>query len=285
MKIGIIGTGLLGYSIALRLAQSDNQIFAYNRSIEKAKPLEKHGVTVLASPEEVFTECEYILAVLSDYHAYLESFSTISHFENKIFIQMGTLSPIENKALEQLFISKNISFLESPVLGSKKEAKSGKLLIMASGDKDIYNQCQNVLKIISESISYIGEIGKASTLKLALNQFIASLTASFSLSLGMIQKSDIDTDIFMDILRKSALYAPTFDKKLDNMLNNNFENPNFPTKHLLKDVNLIKDTAESLDLDTRALYGVRSIIEKAIDMNLAEKDYSAIFNAVVNQKN
>ena len=281
MKIGIIGTGILGSSIAKRLAESENDIFAYNRTLEKVKPLEKYGVKVSKSVNEVFENCDFIISVLADFKANNETFSTISKFSDKIFIQMGTLSPDENKELGKLFNSKNIQYLESPVLGSRKEAESGRLIIMVSGDKSIYNQCISIFEILSENYKYIGCLGKASSLKLALNHLIASLTASFSLSLGIIQKSEVDVEIFMDILKTSALYAPTFEKKLDNMLTRNFEGPNFTTKHLLKDVNLIKDHSEKLNLDTSVLDAVKNIIQKALNMDLSEKDYSSIFNSIV----
>ncbi len=283
MNIGIIGTGLLGSSIAIKLSKSDNNVYAYNRSREKLEPLKEHGIKILNSPNEIFNYCDYVISVLSDFKAYKNTFSNLERFENKIFLQMSTLSPKESIELNNFFKQKNISYLESPVLGSKKEAESGKLIIMCSGEKDIFEKSINILKILSENYKFIGELGKACTLKLALNQLIASLTASFSLSLGIILKSEIETDIFMDILRQSALYAPTFDKKLSNMLNHSFDNPNFPTKHLLKDIDLIKETSENLNLNTSALNGVKVITEKALEMGFDEKDYSAIFEAVFNK--
>jgi len=84
----------------------------------------------------------------------------------------------------------------------------------------------------------------------------------------------------MNILRGSALYAPTFDKKLSRMVERNYANPNFPTKHLLKDMNLFLGAAESVGLNVSSLAGVRTILEIAQKMNLAEADYSALFSAV-----
>lgn len=123
-------------------------------------------------------------------------------------------------------------------------------------------------------------MGKASALKLALNQLIASLTASFSLSLGLVLHAGVDPDIFMRVLRNSALYAPTFDKKLDNMKNRNFIPPNFPVKHLLKDVDLILNSSSKAGLNTAQLEGARKILVDAIEKGLKEEDYSALYNAV-----
>jgi 3-hydroxyisobutyrate dehydrogenase len=126
----------------------------------------------------------------------------------------------------------------------------------------------------------IGEVGTAAALKLALNQLIASLTTAFALSLAFLSQQGVDLEKFMTILRQSALYAPTFDKKLTRMLEENYANPNFPTKHLLKDVNLFLEESEKLDLTTFPLTGVQHLLEKALAMGLAEEDYSALYEAL-----
>ncbi|HEY9906305.1 MAG TPA: NAD-binding protein, partial [Thermosynechococcaceae cyanobacterium] len=85
---------------------------------------------------------------------------------------------------------------------------------------------------------------------------------------------------FMQILRSSALYAPTFDKKLQRLRDQDFANPNFPTKHLLKDTNLFLNEAEALQINAGVVVAVQRILEQAIDQGLAEADYSALFAAI-----
>lgn len=281
MDITLIGTGLIGFNIAKRLKLSNpkNNISVYNRRIEKALPLKEFDINILENLSDI--KSDFIISVLTNYQANLDILSEMDNIEGKTFIQMGTISARENFQLSNIVAFKKANYIESPVLGSKKEAETGKLLIMWSGDKNLSTKCEPIFKLLSEKCMYIGEIGKASNLKLALNQLIASLTASFSLSLGIVEKSGIDVDIFMDLLRNSALYAPTFDKKLDNMLNRNFENPNFPTKHLLKDVELILDTSKELGLNSEILNSIKTVVEDSIKLNLQDKDYSSIFNAIV----
>ena len=84
----------------------------------------------------------------------------------------------------------------------------------------------------------------------------------------------------MEILRASALYAPTFDKKLARMSDRQYDSPNFPTKHLLKDIDLFLQQAETLGLNTSSLQGIRELVQKAIDLGFSEGDYSAIFSAI-----
>lgn len=281
MNITLIGTGLIGFNIAKRLCEFNNEIYVYNRTKEKALPLENYGAKVLDNLSDI--DSDFIIGVLTDYSSYLDIFDKMTNLKNKTFIQMGTISSNENLELEKICKSMNCDYIEAPVLGSKKEAESGTLLIMSSGKENVYNKCKPIFEQISEKNLFVGDIGKASNLKLALNQLIASLSSAFSLSLGIVQKSEIDINIFMDILRSSSFYAPTFDKKLSNMINKDFENPNFPTKHLLKDVDLILDISKDFELKTNALEGVKSNIEKAIEIGLSDKDYSSVFMAIFNE--
>jgi 3-hydroxyisobutyrate dehydrogenase-like beta-hydroxyacid dehydrogenase len=123
-------------------------------------------------------------------------------------------------------------------------------------------------------------VGKAAALKLAMNQLIASLTAGFSLSLGFVQKYDIEVDLFMNILRQSALYAPTFDKKLERMLNRDYTKPNFSGKHLAKDLRLFQSEAQALGLELSTVEGLRRILALTFEGGFAEGDYSALYEAV-----
>ena len=91
-----------------------------------------------------------------------------------------------------------------------------------------------------------------------------------------VQKNDVDIEKFMSILRPSALYAPTFDKKLQRMLDRDFANPNFPTKHLLKDVRLFEKEAQVAALDTALLQGLERVIESTVARGLDFTDYSAV---------
>jgi 3-hydroxyisobutyrate dehydrogenase len=124
-------------------------------------------------------------------------------------------------------------------------------------------------------------VGTASAVKLALNQLIASLTIGFSTSLGLLQRNNVDIDAFMKILRTSALYAPTFDKKLQRMLDREYSNPNFPTKHLLKDVKLIEKEARRAKLNTAVLEALQRVIAESLAKGLSETDYSAVHEAVI----
>lgn len=286
MKIGLIGTGLMGQALAQHLLEENQSLLVYNRSPEKSEELRDRGADVAASAQQLVEQCEICLLFLSDadaIHMVLDAISPAA-FKDTLLIQMGTIAPEESRDIAERIRKQKGRYLECPVLGSLPEARSGKLILMAGGSEQDFDTALPLLELIGNEPQHIGDIGQGATVKLAMNQLIAGLTASFALSLALVEKEGIETEQFMKIVRDSALYAPTFDKKLSRMLDRDFDNPNFPTKHLAKDTRLFLTVAEELGLDTSALQGIETLLQKTLDMGLDNTDYSAIMAAVSPKK-
>lgn len=269
--------------MAKRLMQAGLPVITYNRNPKKLESLKTAGVEIVGTPQEFIEKSDCLILMLTDFQAIQEVLLINSKklgLSNKIVVQMGTISPSESRSISQEVESLGGSYLEAPVLGSIPEAKAGTLLLMVGSSPEHYQQWKPLLSHFGSDPLYVGEVGTAAALKLALNQLITGLTSSFALSLGFVQQQGVEVEKFMGILRQSALYAPTFDKKLSRMVEGNYDNPNFPTKHLLKDTNLFLGEAESAGLDVSALAGMQRILNKAIAMGLADTDYSALFAAI-----
>lgn len=282
MNITFLGTGLMGQPLAARLLEAGHSLTVWNRSAEKTRELVAAGAKIADSTAQAIAAGELVFTMLSDAAALREvllSEPARSQLQGRSIIQMATIGPQQSRELATELHALGAEYLEAPVLGSTPEARNGTLLIMAGGPEALYNRLAPLLQVLG-SPRRVGEIGQAAALKLALNQLIAGLTTSFALSLGFVREQGVPVDSFMDILRQSALYAPTFDKKLDRMLDRDYSNPNFPTRHLLKDVRLFMDESAGLPLDPAALDGMRRILERAISQGLADGDYSALYDAV-----
>lgn len=285
MKIGFLGTGLMGQPMVLQLLKANHSVTVYNRTKSKLQPLEDAGAQTVNSAAEVIQQADCVILMLSDAAAIAEILSNEAkaHLTKRTIIQMGTIAPTESQSIRDAIVEAGGEYLEAPVLGSIPQVKTGELLVMVGSTQAQFDRYSELLKCYSPEPMYVGEVGTASAMKLALNQLIAGLTSTFALSLSFVQQQGVDVEQFMDVVRKSALYAPTFDKKLERMCDRNFENPNFPTKHLLKDTNLFLTQAAELGLNTKSLEGIKQIIQTAIAKGLAEKDYSAIYSAIARE--
>lgn len=283
MEVGLIGTGLMGLPMAERLLSVGTPVIAYNRTEAKLEPLREAGVAIAPSPAIVFQSCPCIILMVTDAAAIREvvfSPEVRAVLAGKTVIQMGTIAPGESRAIAGEIRAAGGSYFEAPVLGSIPEVKSGKLLVMVGAEPEQFDQFRDVLEAFGADPVLVGPVGTAAALKLALNQMIGSLTTAFATSLGFVMGQGVPLETFMAILRQSALYAPTFDKKLQRMVDRNYDNPNFPTRLLLKDTRLFLQEAQTMDLETSSVEALKTVLERAIDLSLADADYSALYSAV-----
>lgn len=276
----------MGQAMVKRLLSAQVSAIAYNRTQSKLEPLKEAGAEIANSPIEAIQASDCLILMLANADAIKEvilSENVASSLTNRTVIQMGTISPSQSREIQKAVTEKGGDYLEAPVLGSIPEAKAGQLLVMVGGTKAQFKKWSGLLQNFGSEPMLIGEVGTAAAMKLALNQLIASLTSAFALSLSFVQRQGVDVEKFMQILRQSALYAPTFDKKLQRMRDRNYDNPNFPTKHLLKDVDLFLAQGQEIGINLASLEGVRQIVRKAVELSFSDEDYSAIFSAIDSQ--
>ncbi len=283
MSVALLGTGLLGRAIAERLQAVGHTVVVYNRTATKALPLQALGITVVGTPELAVAQTDHVLLVLADTAAIrsvLLSPACSATLRGKTIIQMGTIGPSESSAIQREVEGHGGTYCEAPVLGSLAEAKSGTLLVMVGATGEQFARVSPLLRSLGREPHLIGPVGQAAALKLALNQLIAAEISAFALSVGLVQRSGVSVDTFMAFLRESALFAPTFDKKLPRLLKRDYHQPNFSTRHLLKDVELFVKEAAGRGLATSGLEGIRTMLESTMAQGLGEVDYSAIYETI-----
>ncbi|MDA3875555.1 MAG: NAD(P)-dependent oxidoreductase [Halothiobacillus sp.] len=282
-SIAVLGLGLMGRAIARRLAEQGFRVSGYNRSPLDDPDLVKAEISVTQDLAAAVQETPIIWIMLSDFAAcesILLSESAASLWQNRLIINAATIAPDESRTLAAAVRNLGGRYLEAPVLGSTPQAISGGLQILLGGDPADIDTATPILSALGTP-AHFGFVGQGAAAKLAMNQLIGSLTAAFSMSLGLIQRESVSVETFMTTLRQSALYAPTFDKKLDRMTDRNFTEANFPLKHLLKDIRLFKTAADPQGIDTRLIDSLADVLEQGVRSGHADDDYCALFDTIV----
>jgi len=278
MEITLVGSGLLGTAIGERLLARGYRLHVWNRRQERAQALVAAGAQLASSPAEAVAAGELVITVLSDGPITAEVLlnQAGTALPGRLVLQVATIAPAESRDLAIALQQRGARYLETPVLGSRPEALAGGLQVMVGGELADLERARRVLMALGGEPRHLGPVGAALHTKLALNQLIASLTHSFSLALHVVQQAGVEVETFMAILRESALYAPTFDKKLAKELADDYSNPNFPTAHLRKDLQLFLTAAAALQLETQGLRGLAELLERATAAGLDELDYSSL---------
>ena len=280
-SVAVLGTGLLGTAIATRLLEQGLNVHVWNRNPSRIVPLVEKGATAIDDLGKAAGNKRVLIFVLRDGTATASVIETVGELHDSTIIPMGTMGVEESRKLATQVADQGGRYLEAPVLGSKPQALSGSLLVMAGGEATVFEAQQPLFSHLSQKPLLVGPVGSGAATKLALNQLIASLTHSFSLSLQLIQQAGVPVETFMAILRPSALYAPTFDKKLQRMLDHKYADPNFSTALLRKDRRLFLEEATTAGLQDQGLTGLLSLLEQAKGTELDAQDYCALHELTV----
>ena len=280
-SVAVLGTGLLGTAIATRLLEQGLNVHVWNRDPSRIVSLVEKGATAIDDLGQAAKNNSILITVLRDGAATASVISTVGALSGSTVIPMGTMGVDESRKLATQVANQGGQYLEAPVLGSKPQALNGTLLVMAGGEAQVFKEQQPLLAHLCQDPLLVGPVGSGAATKLALNQLIASLTHSFSLSLQLIQRAGVPVETFMAILRPSALYAPTFDKKLQRMLDHSYADPNFSTALLRKDLRLFLEEAATAGLQDQGRSGLLSLLEKATGTDLDEQDYCALHELTV----
>jgi 3-hydroxyisobutyrate dehydrogenase len=291
MKIGIIGLGMLGNAVAMHLLDSGFQITAYNRTKEKTKPLEVKGAEIVTSPKEVAINSELVIIVVKDADAVREvSFLKNGIIEGNhaklIVADMSTIDPSESKKISKEFLENDIEKLDIPVMGGPNVAISGDLIMMASGNKDSFNQCKKVFDIIANKVFFLGESGVAHSIKLAMNLQITMLALALSEGITLVKESKVDPEIFLEILNSTYFKTGMSEKKAYKMIDGKY-NVTFTLANLKKDINTMVDASKSLGIELPMTKKAQEVYENAVKEGFGEMDYTGIIEYIkkINESN
>tara|TARA_B100001142_G_scaffold165287_1_gene165253 strand:- start:1690 stop:2562 length:873 start_codon:yes stop_codon:yes gene_type:complete len=284
MKIGIIGTGMLGEAVALNLLNLGFDVSVYNRTKEKAAEVEKNGATVMDSPKAVADNSELIIIIVKDASAVKEvSFGKngIIESENKklIVADMSTIEPSESREIADKFEQKQIQKLEIPVMGGPNVAITGKLVMMASGPKNSFEQCKTIFEKIANKVFFLGTQGTANSIKLAMNLQITMLALSLSEGITLVEKSEVDPKIFLEVLNSTYFKTGMSENKAFKMIDGDYD-ATFTLSNLKKDISTMISTSKKLGIELPMIMKAEKIYENAIKEGLGNNDYTGIIEYI-----
>ncbi len=281
MPIGFIGLGLMGSPMAARLLKAGYPLAVFNRTKEKAAGLIGQGAVWCNSPNEAAERSEIVISMLANSKALEEMSGGVIRSLRKggAHVDMSTVSPLTTKKLGVDYNERGLYFMHSPVLGSVPQATDGSLLLFAGGSDDAFSKVKNVLNLLGGRIWRFERPEQASYAKLLCNLFIGAMGATLAQALVLAQKADVNAETLLDILNHSSLSAPMYQTKGNSMLDRNFA-PRFYIEHMLKDVNLILEAGQHLDVPLSVVEAAQRLFSAAAAAGYSHEDYSAVIKVV-----
>ena len=279
-KIGLVGTGMLGEAVGLNLLKSGHSLTAYNRTKSKTLNLEKNGAIISDTPKRVAESSELVITCVKDadaVHAILfgEDGIVAGKHDGLVVADMSTINPSSAIQNSKRLGEEGINSLEIPVMGGPNVAIDGKLVLMASGDKDVFDKYKQVFDTIANKTFFLGKSGSAHSIKIAMNLQISLLALALSEGITLTKKAGFDPEKFLEILNSTYFKTGMSENKAHKMIRDEFE-PTFTLKNLKKDLGIITDTAKDFGAVLPMAERANKIYADAVEAGFGEIDYTGI---------
>jgi len=208
VKIGLIGTGMLGEAVGLHLLKSGFSLCVYNRTKSKTKSLEENGAIISDTPKHLAQSSELIITCVKDGDVseqilFGQDGIVAGKHDGLAVAEMSTINP--NSAIQnsKRLNEEKIISLETPVMGGPNVAIDGKLVLVASGDRDVFDKYKQVFDTIANKTFFLGKSGSAHSIKIAMNLQISLLALSLAEGITLTKKAGFDPKKFLEILNST----------------------------------------------------------------------------------
>ncbi len=211
--LGFVGLGTMGGRMVKRLLQAGHPVVGYNRSAARTKPLADLGMTVAESPRAVGVAASVVFSMVTDTAALravaLGPDGIVAGLRpGSVYIEMSTVSPIGTREVAERVAARGAAMLDAPVSGSVSTLEQGQLAIMVGGDPAVLERVRPYLAAIGPTITHVGALGLAVTMKIAVNLGLGVQMAAFSEAVLLAEKSGIPRERAVEALLRSVAASP-----------------------------------------------------------------------------
>lgn len=282
MRIGLLGTGLMGQPVARRLVAAGYPVTVWNRSQEKALQLASAGVKIEQSASQLLADSELIICLLSDATACDEVIFNHDALQyigpDTIILMMSTLSP--DIVVEQARKAHSVQahYVDIPVSGGTTGAEKGSLSLMAGGDRQLIDSLRPLLSHLGK-VTHVGEVGAGQLTKLANQIIVAGTLSLLSEAFTLAQRGGADPEKVREALLGGFADSTLLQHQGERMVKGDFK-ARGAAKWQLKDTRSAVALAKQLNLTLPLTETVNQLFSQMIDAGEGDLDHCAIIKQI-----
>jgi 3-hydroxyisobutyrate dehydrogenase len=283
-RIGFLGLGIMGSRMAANVAHAGFPLSVWTHTPGKAERwASEHGASAYATPADVAARSDIVVSMVVDG----EQVASVLLGEGGVIeaaradllcVDMSTIGPVDARRVAGALRKRAVAMLDAPVTGSSPRAEAGSLTIMVGGEAGDYPRARPVLETMGELIVHVGELGQGQMLKLINNSLGAANAAAVAEALLLARATGIDLDALVKVTSAGSGASAQLTLKSGAMRAHDYT-PMFKTAHMLKDVRLCLQEAESAGVPFPAAGHARDVLAATIARGHAEQDYAAMIEA------
>lgn len=282
-KIGFVGTGVMGSSMAKHLLNGGYEVHIYTRTKEKAAELLELGMVWHDSPGELASVCGVIVTIVgypSDVEAiYLGEGGIVRSAKPGTFlIDMTTSSPALAVRIHQEAAKAGLHALDAPVSGGDIGARNATLSIMVGGEEPAFEAMRPLLALMGQNIILQGAPGAGQHTKMVNQIAIASNMIGVCEALVYAKHAGLELDNVLRSIESGAAGSWSLANLAPRVIAGNYE-PGFYIKHFIKDMGIALDAAAEMEIELPGLKLAREMYGRLADAGLADKGTQALYLA------
>lgn len=279
-NVTLCGLGTMGSGMAQNLLEAGYPLTVYNRSSEKTEPFAEQGADVASSPREGAEGADILISMVADDAASRavwlgEDGALEGASPDALLIESSTLTVGWVRDLADAVSERGHDLLDAPVTGSKDAAASGALKFLVGGSEAAFDRARPVLESMSESIVHMGPTGSGALIKLINNFLCGVQAASLAEAVGWIEKSGLNRERALDVLREGAPGSPLL-KTLSKRMEDQDYAPRFFLRLMVKDLSYALEEGEREHLSLATAAAARSVYERGVESGQGDEDLSAV---------
>jgi 3-hydroxyisobutyrate dehydrogenase len=275
--VAFLGTGIMGFPMARNLAAAGFDVRAWNRTRFKAEPLAEHGVTVAGAPAETAEGADVLVTMLAEADAVAESVRDVR--DVPVWAQMSTVGLKATERLTALADEHGMTYVDAPVLGTKKPAEDAQLVVLAAGPARVRERVDPIFDAVGRETRWLGDApGAATRLKVVLNHWILALTENIGETLAFSRALGVDPALALGTIEGGAMDSPYLQMKGRAILDEALD-PSFPLPLAVKDSDLVLEAGREAGVDLPLIEVARRQFERALELGHGDKDMAATFFA------
>ena len=281
MKIAFLGLGIMGNEMALNLAKNNVDLTVWNRTKKEFSALKEQGATIADSVKDAVKDADIVFSMLSKPEAVSDVFfgedGALKYMKkHAIWADCSTVNPSFSVEASKKAKALDIRFLDSPVSGSKPQAKNAELIFFVGGDKSSMEEVEPYINMMSKKLIHVGDTGKGTSLKMLVNVMLAQSMLIFSEAVLFGEKMGIDKDFLLDLLPNLVVSAPFTKFKAEGIKKDSYDTQ-FPLEWMHKDLHLATQTAYEVNQPLYLANLTKELYAGAKQKDMARLDFSSIY--------
>ncbi|XP_055903077.1 cytokine-like nuclear factor N-PAC [Eupeodes corollae] len=282
LTFGFLGLGIMGSTIVKDLICTGHKVVVWNRTMSKCKPFAEAGAEVKETPMDVVDAADITFCCVSDPKASKDLvFGNCGVLQgkdlnNKAYVEMSTIDPETSQDIAEGIAQCGGRYLEVQIHGTRQEAEDGMLIILAGGDRTVFEECHSCFKTIAKNTFFLGDVGNACKVNLILQTILGVSLVGFSEALALADRFSISLKDIIDIFELTSMKSQLLLEKGKEMAKGDF-NPQQPLMHMQKDLRLVLGMAENLDQSMPVTAITNEVFKHTKRLGYSEHDSSAVF--------